>query len=469
MPDDAFDIAIIGAGSAGLTGATFAAKLGVRVALIEKNRIGGDCTWTGCVPSKAIIKAARIAHEARRAAHFGVDVGKVQTDMKRVREYVRKTIARIYEMERPEILKQRGITAMHGAAEFIDAHTIRTENRTISASRVIVCTGARPVVPPIEGLGDVPFSTYETLFDNDRMPAHFMVIGAGPIGLEMALAYRRLGAEVTVIGREVLPKEEPEVRSFLENRFQREGIRCESGSVQAVYSRTDTIELETTEGTIHGDMLFVATGRRPNVEGLRLENAGVEYSDRGITVDAHLRTSSKTIYAAGDVTGGMQFTHLAGWQCFQAVRNALLPGNAAGFSTVVPAVTFVDPEIARVGMVEAEARKIHGEGIQVHRWDLSEADRAICDGEATGFIKIITRSDRRILGATIVASRAGEMIAEIALAMQSDLKLDDIAATIHAYPTWSTAVQLLAADAAVADFLAGTSGKFALEVGRWLR
>ena len=467
--DDSFDLVIIGAGSAGLTGAAFAAKLGVRVALVEKHRIGGDCTWTGCVPSKALIKAAKVAHEVRRAARFGVDVGSPRTEMSRVRAYVREAVARVYEMERPDELERRGIHVFIGAAELMNAQTVRVGKFRLRAGRIVICTGARPSIPSIAGLADVPFVTYETLFDNERLPEHLVVLGAGPIGLEMAQAYRRLGAEVTVVGQELLPREEPEARKLVEETLTREGLTCVHGKAQGARRDGGAIVLDTSAGELRGDMLLVATGRRPNVAGMGLEQAGVEHSDKGIVVDAHLRTSVKTIYAAGDVIGGAQFTHLAGWQCFQAVRNALLPGNARGFSDVVPAVTFVDPEVARVGATEAEARKKHGDTIRVFRWDMAQSDRAVCEGDVDGFIKVVTGANGTIFGSTIVASRAGEMIAELALAIQHGLTLAELAATIHAYPTWSTSMQQLAADAAVEEFLASTSGKVGLGLARWLR
>ncbi|TAK33306.1 MAG: hypothetical protein EPO40_00525 [Myxococcaceae bacterium] len=467
--DEVFDLAILGAGSAGLTGADFAAKLGVRVALIEKHRIGGDCTWTGCVPSKALIKSARIAHEVRRAAGFGIDAGPPRADMGRVRDRIRATIASVYEHERPEALRERGITVIEGAAAFVDAHTIAVGERRITAGRAVVCTGARPATPPVPGLAEVGYVTYETFFDNDLLPAHLLVLGAGPIGLEMAQAYRRLGAEVTVIGEQLLPREEPEARAVVERVLAREGLRCLQGRVEGARRDGATITLSTSAGDVSGTMLLVATGRRPNVHGLGLDRAGVEHSDKGVVVDACLRTSVHHIYAAGDVIGGPQFTHLAGWQCFQAVRNALLPGNARGIATVLPAVTFLDPEVARVGASEAEARATHGEGIRVHHWQMSSTDRAQCDGDLDGFVKVVCAVDRTILGATIVAARAGEMIGEFALAVQRRLTLADLAATIHAYPTWSMAVQQLASEVAVGDFLGSTSGRLATRLGAWLR
>lgn len=469
MTVERYDIILIGGGSAGLTGAGFAAKVGARVAIVEKHRIGGDCTWTGCVPSKALIKTAKVAHEARRAESYGIDVAAPRVDMSRVRAHVNEIVQRVYSEESPERLREKGIDVILGAAAFADARTLNVGERNLTAAHFVIATGASPALPNLPGLTDVPFVTYETLFDNERLPAHLLVLGAGPIGLEMAQAYRRLGAEVTVIGEELLPREEPEVRTLVGDVFAAEGIRCVTEKALRARRAGDEIILSTASGETTGDMLLVATGRRPNVSGLGLELAGVAYDTNGIKVDEFLRTSTKHIYAAGDVTGGQQFTHFAGWQCFQAVRNALLVGHARGFSDVVPAVTFVDPEVAHVGLLEAEARAKFGDDVQIHRWDMSHADRAVCDGEDVGFIKLIAKKDGTLVGATIVASRAGEMIAELGLAVQQKLTVSDLAGTIHAYPTWSTAVQQLASEAAVGQFIEGTAGKIALGLSRWLR
>lgn len=473
---DPFDLVVIGGGSAGLSGADFAAKLGARVALVERHRIGGDCTWTGCVPSKALIKAAKIAHEAKRAAAFGIEAGsprqqqqQQRADMARVHAYVQQAIGRVYQDETPQALESRGISVFLGAAEFVDPHAVRAGERTIRANHFIIATGARPRIPEIPGLSGVPYVTYESFFDRDRLPEHLVVLGAGPIGLELAQAYRRLGAEVSVVGEEFLPREEPEVRRLMERLLGNEGVQCVPGKALSVH-RTDgeRIALSTKEGDVTGDLLLVATGRQPNVAGLGLDRAGVAHSGRGIEVDRCLRTSARHIYAAGDVIGGPQFTHLAAWQCFQAVRNALLPGSTRAVPDALPAVTFTDPEVAHVGASEADARASRGDQVRVHLWDMDHADRAVCDGETEGFIKLVTRAGGTILGATIVAARAGEMISELALAVDKRLTVADVAATIHPYPTWSTALQQLAARAAVESFIGGAAGKIALRLARWL-
>lgn len=441
-----FDIAIIGAGSAGLIGADFAARVGAKVALLESGRIGGDCTWTGCVPSKALLRAAHIAHDARRAAAFGIDVGEPRADMRRVRSRVHDSIAQIYQHTTPDELRERGIDVFLGPTRFEDPHTLVTGDQRIHAARVVICTGARAKVPELPGLTDTPFLTYDRLFDVDGLPGHLVVLGAGPLGVEMSQAFGRLGAGVTVIGPRVLAREEPETQTLVRAVLEREDIRVVLARGTRVRATSIGIEVDTPQGAVAGDKLLVAAGRAPRVEGLELERAGVRYGDRGIPVDAYLRTNVRHVFACGDVIGGAQFSHLAGWQCFRAVRNALLPGKSAARPIVLPAVTFTDPEVARVGWTEAEARERFGDAINVHTSPITKADRAVCDAEPDGFIKLITRPGGKIVGATIVASRAGEMIGEVALAMEQGLGVDAIAGTIHAYPTWSSAIQLAAVD-----------------------
>ena len=459
-----FDLAIIGAGSAGLIGADFAATLGARVALLENNRIGGDCTWTGCVPSKSLIRAAHLAHDPGRSAQFGIDTGPARANMPRVRARVRAAIANIYAHTTPEALASRGIDVFIGATEFVDARTITCGDRRLTAKRVLICTGARAAVPDVPGLRDVPFLTYDSLFDLDALPAHLLVMGAGPIGVEMAQAFRRLGARVTMVSPSVLKREEPETRSLLCEILAREGVEVvPAGAVRASAVRGG-IEISTATQSVTGDRLLVAAGRTPNVDSVGLERAGVSHDRRGIHVDKYLRTNVKHIYACGDVIGGAQFSHLAGWQAFQAVRNALLPGRSAGVTDVVPSATFSDPEVARVGPTEAEARERFGDGVEAYYWPMSKADRAVCDGETDGFIKLVTHRGRKVLGATIVATRAGEMIAEVTLAVQRGLNVNALAGTIHAYPTWSSAVQLAALDVLTAKLKSSRTGRFV----RWL-
>lgn len=469
MPARDFDLVILGAGSGGLTAAGFAAQLGAKVVLVEKNRIGGDCTWTGCVPSKALLKAAKVAHEIRTASRFGISTNQPVVEMATVRAYVRHAIEQVYQFETPDELHKRGIEVMQGAGRFIDPQTIQVGDQLVHGRAFLLTTGARPRVPCIEGLRDVPFLTYEQIFDNDRLPRSMIVIGGGPIGMEMAQAHQRLGSEVIVVADRLLPKDEPEAREVMRRVFEREGARFLWGRAKSVRKQDGEIVVASDGEEARGDLLLIASGRQPAVAGLDLEKAGVAYSEKGIPVDAHLRTNVKHIYAAGDVTGGHQFTHFAGWQAFQATRNALLPGSSPGITDLVPWVTFTDPEVAHVGLTEEQARSKYGESVTVYRWEMTHTDRAICEDDRDGFIKLITKRDGSLLGATVVNVRAGETITEFIVAMKHGLKVSDLAGAIHAYPTYSTPVQQLAAEMATEHTLAGVSGKIIRGISKIIR
>lgn len=462
MTTDSYDLIIIGAGSGGLVAAEFAAKLGVKVALVEKDRIGGDCTWTGCVPSKALLKAAKVAYEVRTAAHYGICTEPPKVDMSKVCTYVQQAIEAVYQYETPQQLAAKGIEVVRGAACFLDAHTIQAGKRILTAKKFVITTGAQPFIPSVPGLPGVPYLTYRQIFAKAQLPARLLVMGAGPVGVEIAQAYQRLGAQVTLIGSSLLPREEPEVAEVIGRVFAREGLQFIKGRVTAARQEEAEIILTVKEQEFRGDMLLVAAGRTPNVAGLNLERAGVVHSLKGIPVDNQLRTNVKHIYAAGDcVQGNYQFTHLAGWQAFQAIRNALLPGSSQGFSDIVPRTTFTDPEVAHVGLTEAQACDQFGEAVVVTHWKLDRVDRAICENDRDGFVKVMHKKDGSLLGATIVAERAGEVITEFMLALQRGLKLGDLAGAIHVYPTYATAVQQLAAKVATNNFLNSLLGRLA--------
>lgn len=457
---DQYDLIIIGAGSGGLTAAEFAARLGVKVALVEKERIGGDCTWTGCVPSKALLKVAKVAHQVRTANDYGICVRQPAVDMAQVRAYVRQAVEAVYRHETPDRLAEQGIEVVMGAAHFLSAHTLQVGERAFSAKKFIIATGARPFIPSIPGLSTVPYLTYEQIFENDHLPERLIVMGAGPVGAEIAQAYRRLGAHVTLIDVGLLPAEEPEAAQVMSRVFAREEIQFVKGLATAVRQEGAEIVVNVEQQEFRGEMLLMAVGRRPNVAGLNLEQAGVNYSPQGIPVDDKLRTNIKHIYAVGDCVGdNQQFTHLAAWQGFQATRNALLPGNSQGFSQIVPRTTFTDPEVAHVGLTEAQARARYGDAVRVVLREMNRIDRAVCENDRDGFIKVIHHKDGRLLGATIVAGRAGEAITEFALALHHGLKLADLAAAIHVYPTYSAGAQQLAAQIAIDDFLDSWWGK----------
>jgi pyruvate/2-oxoglutarate dehydrogenase complex dihydrolipoamide dehydrogenase (E3) component len=375
---------------------------------------------------------------------------------------VQQAIEAVYQYETPQQLAAKGMDVVMGAAHFLDPHVIQVGERTLVAKNFIIATGAQPFIPPIPGLSEVPYVTYRQIFDNEQLPRRLLVMGAGPVGVEIAQAYRRLGAQVTLIGSSLLPREEPEVAEVIGRVFAGEGIQFIKGRVTAARREEAEIILAVKEQEFRGDMLLLAAGRTPHVAGLALERAGVTYSLKGIPVDSKLRTNVKHIYAAGDcVQDNDQFTHLAGWQAFQAARNALLPGSSRGFSNVVPWTTFTDPEVAHAGLTEAQARDKFGEAVAVTRWNLDRVDRAVCENDRAGFIKVVHNKDGALLGATIVAERAGEAITEFVLALQRGLKLSDLAGAIHVYPTYATAVQQLAAKVATDNFLNSLLGRLA--------
>lgn len=468
MAQNEYDLMVIGAGSGGLTAVEFAHKLGVRVALVEKHRLGGDCTWTGCVPSKALLHVAKVAHTARTAQAVGVSVGKPVVDMVQVRVTVQKAIADVYQHETPETLTAQGVDVFLGEAHFLDSHHVQVGESVLTAKKFVITTGAHPFIPPVPGLRDVPFLTYEQIFDNDRLPTHLLILGAGAVGVEIAQAYARLGAAVTLVDIAFLPAEEGDVGQLLQTILAGEGVNFVAGLATAVSHTHNNFQLSVANQTIgktetiQGDMLLVATGRRPNVAGLDLEMAGVAYSSKGIQVDDTLTTNVAHIFAAGDCIGGAQFTHLAGWQAFTAVRNGLLPGKSKGMPKVLPYTIFTEPEVAQVGLTAVSAQRPFGEGVTVLKRNLDRLDRAVVDQAQRGFIKIVVDENGRILGATIVAPRAGEMISEISLAMQHNIKLRGLADAMRPYPTYSMGTQLLAASQATDDFLDSTVGRLLL-------
>ncbi|MGF1504645.1 MAG: dihydrolipoyl dehydrogenase family protein, partial [Anaerolineae bacterium] len=402
-----YDLIAIGAGTAGLTVADVGPRLGLKTAIIEKNKVGGDCTWYGCVPSKSLLKIARIAHSARTAGDYGVHVSAPEVDMARVREYIHTAIGDIYAHETPDKIREKGTDVIEGTARFLDPHTLDVDGQTITAGHVVLATGASPFVPPITGLDSVPFHTNHTIFDNERLPDHLMIIGAGPIGCELGQAYRRLGADVTLVDVNFMGINDADATAVMQQVFEREGIRVVDGLVEHASMQGEDIVLRTNSGhELRGDMLLVAAGRRPNVEGLGLDAAGVAYTPQGITVDKRLKTTAGHIYAAGDCVGPPYFTHYAGWQAFQALRNMFIPLKAPGHLAHVPHVTFTDPEVAQAGLTESEAREQYGDDIVVATVHNDEVDRLVAEDDRSGFIKVIHRPNGTILGATIVGDRA---------------------------------------------------------------
>ena len=419
------DICVIGAGSGGLSVAAGAVQMGARVVLIEGHKMGGDCLNYGCVPSKALLSQAR-------AAKAGVEV-----DFGAAMEHVQATIAVIAPHDSVERFEGLGVQVIRGWARFADPGTVEVEGQRIRARRFVIATGSRAAVPPIEGLESVPYMTNETIFDKIDCPGHLLIIGGGPIGLEMAQAHRRLGARVTVIeGARALGRDDPEAAALVVETLRREGVEIfEHVQVEKVAGRTGAIEVQVRGGTIFsGTHLLVAVGRTPNLERLELDRAGIRHTRAGITVDAQLRTTNRRVHAIGDVAGQGQFTHLAGYHAGVIIRSVLFGLPAKARHDHIPHVTYTDPELAHIGLTEAEARKRFGARLSVHRIGYDQIDRAQAEGRTEGFIKLMAVGGRPV-GVTCVGAQAGELIAPYAVAMSNRLKLSAIAGTVLPYPT----------------------------------
>ena len=432
-----FDIAVIGAGSGGLTVAAAAAQFGQRVVLFEKGEMGGDCLNYGCVPSKALLAAAKQAQAVRSGAAYGIAAQEPQVDFAKVMAHVRRAIAAIAPNDSQERFEKLGVTVVRAEARFRDATAIEAEGLSYTARRMVIATGSRAAVPPVPGLDQVPYLTNESIFENHVLPQHLLIIGGGPIGMELAQAHRRLGSKVTVIEAfDPLAKDDPELTAIVLEKLKAEGIAILArASITLVSQVADGIAIDIQDhGRISGSHLLVAAGRQPNIEGLNLEAAGIAYTKRGVTVDPGLKTSNPRVYAVGDVAGGLQFTHVAGYHAGLVIRNALF-GLPVKANAVIPWVTYTDPELAHVGLTEAQARKDHGGTIKVLRWPFHENDRAQAEGRTDGLVKVVTSSKGKILGASIVGPQAGELIQPWVLALTRGLKIGAMVGQVLPYPT----------------------------------
>ncbi|KZX56856.1 pyridine nucleotide-disulfide oxidoreductase [Halioglobus sp. HI00S01] len=443
------NMVVIGAGSAGLVSALIAATVRAKVTLVERDRMGGDCLNTGCVPSKALIRSARMAHYAQRASEFGLVPMDVQVRFADVMSRVRSVIATIEPHDSVERFTGLGVDCVQGEAQLVSPWEVEVNGDRIAARNIVVATGGRPRVPDIPGLEDVGYLTSDTVWELEQLPERLLVLGGGPIGCELAQAFARLGASVSIAtrGSRLLPREDSEVSDVVEAAFTAEGISLHLGKQPEAFA-PGVCRLEGGE-SIAFDAVLLAVGRSPNVEGLGLEALGVELNPAGhLDVDDFLRTRVPSIYAAGDVAGPYLFTHMASHQAWYASVNALF-GRFRKFRvdySVVPWATFIDPEVARVGLNEADAQA-QGIAYEVSRYDLDDLDRAIADGEAKGFVKVLTKpGSDRILGATIVGYHAAELINEFVLAMKHGLGLNKILGTIHIYPTLSEGNKFLAGE-----------------------
>lgn len=433
-----YDLAIIGAGSGGLSVAAAAAQFGQNVILFEKGRMGGDCLNYGCVPSKALIAAAKQAHVFRTSGPYGISASEPKVDFKKVHAHIRKVIAAIEPNDSAARFEKLGVKVVLSAAKFRDAKTVEAGDGIFSAKRFVIATGSRPAVPAIPGLETVPYFTNETIFENAVLPKHLVIIGGGAIGMELAQAHRRLGSAVTVIEAFTpLSKDDPELTAVVLESVQRDGVKILAHTaIKKISKAKSGIVIETAgHGKIAGSHLLVATGRTANVDGLNLEAAGVVYTATGVTVDKGLRSSQKHIYAIGDVAGGLQFTHVANYHAGLVIRNALFRLPVTNRTDIIPHLTFSDPELAQVGLTEAEAKKEFGASVTVVRWQFHDNDRAQAEGKTAGLIKAIIGKRGRILGVGIVGANAGEVIQPWVLAMTEGLKIRAIAGMVAPYPT----------------------------------
>ena len=435
-----FDIAVIGAGSAGLSVAAAAAQFGEKIVLFEKGEMGGDCLNYGCVPSKSLISASKAAHAQRSSAHYGVAAVEPKVDFAKVMDYVQSVIAAIEPNDSQERFEKLGVVVVRAPAKFVNANEVEADGKIYSARKFVIATGSRAGVPPIAGLKDVPYFTNENIFKNRVLPKHLIVIGGGPIGLELAQAHRRLGSQVTVLEAfQPLAKDDPELTSIVLDALKSDGIDIRAQVAIAEIKKTKSgIEVVLKDGgVVSGSHLLVAAGRVPNIESLNLEAAGIEYAKRGVTVDQGLRSTNKKVYAAGDVAGGLQFTHVAGYHAGLIIRNALFKLPVKNRTDIIPWVTYTDPELSHVGLTEADARKTPGDSVKVLRWNFAENDRAQAEGKTKGMIKVILGKKSRIIGASIVGPQAGELIAPWVLAVSQGLKISAFANVVLPYPTLS--------------------------------
>ncbi len=451
-PAGRYNLVVLGAGTAGLVAAAGAAGLGAKVALIEKHLMGGDCLNVGCVPSKALIRAARAAVAVRDGANFGVrNQGPSSVECADVMERLRRIRAEISPHDSASRFRSLGVDVFLGSGRFVGIDAIDVEGQTLRFRKAIIATGARASAPPIPGLEEAGYLTNESVFSLVEQPRRLAVIGAGAIGCELAQAFARFGSEVTLLEGQpqILGNEDPEAASLVASAFRRDRITvncgCKITQVRRELSeKVLTLQCGRGESTLRVDEVLVAVGRAANVEGLGLEKAGVSYDRSGLRVDERLRTTNPRILAAGDVCSRYKFTHAADAMARIAIQNALFLGRARVSALTIPWCTYTDPEIAHVGLYEGEARK-QGIPVQTFVQNFSGVDRAVLDGETDGLVKIhVRKGTDRIVGATIVGRHAGEMISEITLAMVGGLGLKDLARTIHPYPTQAEAIKKIA-------------------------
>lgn len=465
-----YDLVAIGGGTGGLVAAAGAAYLGMNPAIVEKSALGGDCLWTGCVPSKALIASARLARRMNRATRLGLTPNGEHHDFRAVMERMRAARATVAHHDDPERFREMGVGVHFGAARFLDPNTVQVEGEgTLRAKRFVIATGAVPAIPSIPGLADADYWTYETVFDENELPGSIAILGGGPIGVEFAQVFARLGSKVTILEmmESILIREDPDVAAFMHKLLEAEGIEIRTGAaVSGVRPENGRAVVETGDGgSVTVERVFVATGRRPCSGGLDLAAAGIRTERGAVVVDRHLRTTSKSAWGVGDVTGALQFTHVAEQMAKVALRNSVLPVKTKIRYDSVPWVTFTDPEVAHVGMSEAEAEAAGG---TTYRYEMDDLDRAIVDGSAVGFVKVSADRKGRVTGATIVAHGAGDLLMPLVLAKTHGLSLSRVNGTIYPYPTMVEGVKRASGEY-MRSRLDTASGRTLKRVIRWLK
>jgi pyruvate/2-oxoglutarate dehydrogenase complex dihydrolipoamide dehydrogenase (E3) component len=431
------DLLVIGAGSGGLSVAAGASQMGADVVLLEGHKMGGDCLNYGCVPSKALLASAKAAYGQRHASDFGVADVEPQADYAAAKDHVADVIATIAPVDSQERFESFGVRVIREFGSFLSPTEVQAGEHLITARRMVIATGSSPLVPPIPGLEAVPYETNETLFNLRQRPDHLLIIGGGPIGMEMAQAHVRLGSKVTVIeGMKALGKDDPEAAGLVLDSLRAEGVGIAEDAMAAeIRGQAGAIEVEVTDGRVfRGSHLLVAVGRKANVDRLNLAAADIEPTKNGIKVDAGLRTSNRRVYAIGDVVGGLQFTHVAGYHAGIIIRSALFGLPSKTKTAHIPWATYTDPELAQAGLTEAQAREAHGDRLEVVRFDYAHNDRAIAERKTNGFIKVMVIRGRPV-GVTIVGHQAGELINLWSLVLANKLKMGQVAAMVSPYPT----------------------------------
>jgi pyruvate/2-oxoglutarate dehydrogenase complex dihydrolipoamide dehydrogenase (E3) component len=469
-----FDVIVLGGGTAGLVTASGCARLGRKVALIERHALGGDCLWTGCVPTKALVASAKLAHQMRNAHLFGFEPVVPRVTPKSIMDSMREQRRLISRHDDPEKFRKLGIDVIEGDARFVEPHAISVNGRTLQAKDIVIATGARTALPPVEGLQETGFLDHASFLEQDAFPPSILILGGGYIGIEFAQIFARFGSLVTVVEArgEIIEREDADVIARVRDVLSVEGTDLLSGwSAKSVRAeggkkivRIANEQNATRELTV--DEVFVAAGRRGNTDALGLEAAGVQVERSWVVVDKFLQTTAPRVWACGDVNGGLQFTHVAAYEAVKLVRNMLFPGKSAVDYTDIPWTLYTDPEAAHIGLTEAEARAKHGDDVRIYKVELNDVDRAVVDRTVDGLIKLVCDRKGRILGAHVLSPNASTLIEEVVLARRNGLKVSDLAQRISSYPSLADGIQKAAA-LYYQDLASGLAGKIGKKVAAW--